>query len=49
MIEIKRRVSKMNNTISINLQSIDGKTPPLWAIGKQDIRFWYYENEHGEQ
>ncbi|WGV58361.1 hypothetical protein QIH01_23210 [Brevibacillus brevis] len=39
----------MDNSISINLQSINGKNPPNWAIGKQNIRFWYYENEHGEQ
>ncbi|TKI54547.1 hypothetical protein E8L90_03305 [Brevibacillus antibioticus] len=39
----------MDNTVSIKLQSIEGKNPPIWAIGKQNIRFWYYENEHGEQ
>jgi len=39
----------MDGLITINLQSINEKNPPKWAIGKQDIRFWYYENEHGEQ
>ncbi|MFM1654030.1 hypothetical protein ACI7RC_18300 [Brevibacillus sp. B_LB10_24] len=39
----------MNNTVSIKLQSIEGENPPFWAIGEQNRRFWYYENEHGDQ
>lgn len=33
------------------LQSLsNGKIkPPSWAQGTQDMYFWYYENEHGEQ
>lgn len=39
----------MDNTVSIKLQSIEGKNPPIWAVREQNHRFWYYENEHGEQ
>lgn len=39
----------MSNEFSVNLQSIDGKSPPSWALGVQKQHFWYYENEHGEQ
>jgi hypothetical protein len=39
----------MTNEYRVNLQSVEGKNPPSWAIGEQKHHSWYYENEHGEQ
>lgn len=40
------------STVSVQLQHAppDGTSPPAWVLAaKAAPRFWYYENEHGEQ